>query len=442
MRCPLCPQNVITCYTKHGFMSYHLRHAHYLHSSCDVIARAMFQSSAGYKEAVEVLKDFEKRDQQYRTLQFNMLWQAPPSTNKCDQIVQTEAEETTCDQIVQTEETAIKEEEELLEARRNHDIKSKEEKFGEYWEEEGKFIQPNDQNCVFDALTLEENEILDKIKEFLEYQNKEIASLNIKLMLSKEREESVSKDISASKKRLEELEHHMSAKDRELFSLKAKIKNGAAKESALAKALSTANKLVAENEKKVKAVEEKEKEQEKNTFSLLENTRKSLDALLDFNVTSKNKVVEAAMNTKTACKFMVREVTKKFEDFEAELENMDDSFTVDGEADYNENVKGKTKRQKTVNFDGEDSTHLEEANKIPEHSQASKERSIIKMSWKGKTKRLKTVNIDGEDSTHLEEPNKIPEHSQASKRKVDNNNVMEVDGSQCVTKHWKRKSGT
>ena len=440
MRCPLCPPNVITCYTNHDFMSNHLRHAHYLLSSCDVIARAMFQSSIGYKEAVEVLKDFEKRDQQYRTLQFNMLWrQAPPSTNKCDQIVQTEAEETTCDQIVQTEETAIKEEEEFLEARRNHDIKSKEEKFGEYWEEEGKFIQPNNQNCVFDALTLEENEILDKIKEFLEYQNKEIASLNIKLMLSKEREESVSKDISASKKRLEELEHHMSAKDRELFSLKAKIKNGAAKESALAKALSAANKLVEENEKKVKAVEEKEKEQGKNTFALLENTRKSLDALLDFNVTSKNKVVEAVMNTKTACKLMVREVTKKFEDFEAELENMEDSFTVDGEADYNENVKGKTKRLKTLNFDGEDSSHLEEANKIPEHSQASKERSIITMSWKGKTKRLKTVNFDGEDSTHLEEAIKIPEHSQASKRKVDNINVMEEVGSQCVTKHWKRK---
>merc|ERR1712243_158980 len=140
------------------------------------------------------------------------------------------------------------------------------------------------------------------------------------------------------------------------------------------------------------AVEEKEKEQEKNTFALLENTRKSLGALLDFNVTSKNKVVEAVLNTKTACKFMVREVTKKFEDFEAELENMDDSVTVDGEADYNENVKGKTKRLKTNDFDSEDSTHLEEANIIPENSQASK-------------------------------------------RKVDNNNVMKDDGSQCVTKH-------
>ena len=64
------------------------------------------------------------------------------------------------------------------------------------------------------------------------------------------------------------------------------------------------------------------------------------------------------------------------------------------------------------------------------------------MSWKGKTKRLKTVNFDGEDSTHPEEANKILEHSQASKRKVDNNNVMEEDGSQCVTKHWKRKPGT
>ena len=76
MKCPLCHQffgieTITITFTNHVFMSNHLRQVHYLHSSCDVIARAMFQSPAGYKEAVEVLKDFEMRDQEYRNLQFS-----------------------------------------------------------------------------------------------------------------------------------------------------------------------------------------------------------------------------------------------------------------------------------------------------------------------------------------------------------------------------------
>jgi len=328
-------------------MSNHLRHVHYLHSSCDVIASAMFKSSAGYNEAVQVLKDFELRDQKYKNLQLNNSQVA--STSKCDQ-------------IVQTEEAVIKKEnKEVHDASRNVDIKSKEERFEEYWEE-GKFMQSNSQSSVFATLTAEENEIFDKLGEILESRNIETASLKSQLTLSKESEGFFCEEIETLKKRLEKLEQNLStsrsaneAKDLEIFTLKAKIKDCAAKESALTKTLAAANKLLDENKKIVKSNEQIRKEQQKDRLVSLENTRKSLDDLLEINTITKNKVVEAVMNTKTACKFMVREVTKKIEEFETEMDTMN-GFFDDGKADFNDNVK--VKRLKLLNYGKEEVSNI------------------------------------------------------------------------------------
>jgi len=369
MKCPLCHHFFPN--TNYVVMSNHFRHVHHLHSSCDVIARAMFKNSTCYEEAVQVLKDFEMRDQKYKNLQlqfrnhrlYNQVCAKtklfyPPNPNK--QVPSTNK----CDQIVQTEETVIKEEKEVKDASRNVDSKSKEEMFGEYWEE-GKFVPPSSsQNSVFATLTVEENEIFDKLGEILESQNREAATLKSQLILSKESEGFFCQEIDTLKKRLEELEQNMStsksadeAKDLEIFTLKAKIEDCAAKESALTKTLAAANKLLEENEKKVKAVDQKGKEQEKNNLVLLENTRKSLDDLLEINTITKNKVVEAVLNTKTACKFMVREVTKKFEEFEKEIDTMN-GFSNDGKADINDNIK--VKRLKLLDYGSKETTNMEE----------------------------------------------------------------------------------
>jgi len=366
MKCPLCHQFFMN--TNRVFMSNHLRQVHNLHSSCDVIARAMFQSPAGYKEAVEVLKDFEMRDQKYRNLQFSK----HKSLFLPSKLLATT---TTCDQIVQTEEIVIKEEENVLESSRNVDIKSKEEKFEEYWEE-GKCMQSSYQNSVFTTLTVEENEIFDKLEEILESRNKEIASLESKLILSKESEGIVYKEIEKLKNMLEELEQNIStyrstneAKDLEINTLKAKIKDCTATERALTETLAAANRLLDDNEKKGKAVEERKKE-EKDMQVLLNDSRKSLNDLLEINTITKNKVVEAVMNTKIACKFMVGEVTKKFEEFEVELDSMNESSVIDGIPDYNENVKVKNPRK--VDYVSEGSTHIEEPMYNKEHSHVLK----------------------------------------------------------------------
>ena len=146
------------------------------------------------------------------------------------------------------------------------------------------------------------------------------------------------------------------AKDLEIFTLKVKIKDSATKNSELTKTLAAANKLLDENEKKVKADEQKGKEQDKYQQVLLENTRKSLDDLLEINTSTKNKVVEAVMNTKTACKFMVREVTKKFEEFETEMDTMNGD---NGKADFNDNVK--VKRLKLLDYGSEEATNMEDS---------------------------------------------------------------------------------
>jgi len=373
MKCPLCHlffgiETITITFTNHVFMSNHLRQVHYLHSSCDVIARAMFQSPAGYKEAVEVLKDFEMRDQKYRNLQFSK----HKSLFLPSKLLATT---TTCDQIVQTEEIVIKEEENVVESSRNVDLKSKEEKFEEYWEE-GKFLQSSYQNSAFTTLTEEENEIFDKLEEILESRNKEIASLESKLILSKESEGFVCKEIEKLKNMLEELERNISinrstneAKDLEINTLKAKIKDCTATERALTETLAAANRLLDDNEKKGKAVEERKKE-EKDMQVLLNDSRKSLNDLLEINTITKNKVVEAVMNTKIACKFMVGEVTKKFEEFEVELDSMNESCVIDGIPDYNENVKVKNPRN--VDYVSEESTHIEEPMYNKEHSHVLK----------------------------------------------------------------------
>jgi len=366
MKCPLCHQFFPN--TNDVFMSNHLRHVHLLHSSCDVIARAMFKNSSGYEEAVQVLMDFEMRDQKYKNLQLQLrnhrLYSQVCAETKLlypnKQVPSTSKR----DQIVQTEETVIKEEKGICDASRNVYNKSKEEMFGEYWEE-GKFVPPSScQNSVFATLTVEENEIFDKLAEILESQNRETASLKSQLILSKESEGFLCQEVDSLKNRLKELEQNMStfrsaneAKDLEMYTLKAKIKDCVAKESALTKTLVAANKLLEENEKKVKAVDQKGKEQEKNNLVLLENTRKSLDDLLEMNSITKNKVVEAVMNTKTACKFMVREVTKKFEEFEKEIDTMNE-FSNDGKADINDNVK--VKRLKLIDCGSKETTNMED----------------------------------------------------------------------------------
>merc|ERR1719233_2544428 len=344
-------------------------------------------------EAVEVLKDFEMRDQEYRNLQFSK----HKSLFLPSKLLVTTT--TTCDQIVQTEETGIKEEEEDLQSSRNVDIKSKEEKFEEYWEE-GKFMLPSSQNSVFTTLTVEENDIFNKLEEIRKSQNKEIASLESKLILSKESESFVCEEIKTLTNWLEELEQNIStarstneARDREIITLKVKIKDCVATESALTKTLVAANKLLDESEKKGNAVEQRKKEEEKNIQAMLTNSRKSLDDIIEINTITKNKVVEAVMNTKTACKFMVREVTKKFEEFEAEIDTMNESCVVDEIPDYNGNVKVKNHRK---------------------------------------------VDYVSEESTHIQEAINSKEHSHVLKRKLDNYSVLKSDNSPCVSKQVKR----
>merc|ERR1719233_2160413 len=63
MQCPLCSAfNGINAF----FMGLHLRQNHELHSSHEVLAKAMFLNSVGHSEAMMVFKDFEMRDQKYR----------------------------------------------------------------------------------------------------------------------------------------------------------------------------------------------------------------------------------------------------------------------------------------------------------------------------------------------------------------------------------------
>merc|ERR1712142_781100 len=119
---------------------------------------------------------------------------------------------------------------------------------------------------------------------------------------------------------------------REINILRSQNENLAAAEIMLTKDLANVRKLLKESEGKVKEAEQQGRAKSKEHSEFARNdrerfgiTRKSINDLIEINRTSASNIINVVTNTRTACKFMVNEVTKKFEEFEAELGIMNNS---------------------------------------------------------------------------------------------------------------------
>jgi len=398
MLCPLCS---VFNGTNPFFMGLHLRQTHDLHSSYQVLARAMFLNSVGYNEAMMVLKDFEMRDQKYRNSEKYHHHQS----EKYDKSAQAESSKT--DKEVKVGKIS-----------ENNTSRSNRIKFEEYWEDG--YCGPTT-NKVF-TLSQEENEVFEELKKFLDSQNKEIASLKSKLILSKDNDDSdeierlknllkdqtnttedLKKIVKTQKDRLEEIECDIfssksSQEDKEQEILG--IRNS--RRFTLSKELASCKKLLVgtEKEKESKNAEQKTKDvqhskimdfgksnKEKNKIykqhQLFQSARKSVNNLLDDNMNTTDKITEALTNTKAACKYMISNVTKQFEDFEAEIEAMNVRISADNDRDalaaaatnlYDTKVRNQTKNMdcrivhydnaerkiKVVDYDSEDDSAEEE----------------------------------------------------------------------------------
>merc|ERR1719318_2362232 len=139
-----------------------------------------------------VFKDFEMRDQRYRNAE-------QYQTGKYDKSAQTDMSKT-------EEEVKVGESNKI--------------KFEEYWEDGGYSATTNKVSTLYP----EENELFEELRKFLDSQNKEIANLKSKLILSKDNEseeieklkdllndqtdavENLKKIVKTQKDRLEKLE--------------------------------------------------------------------------------------------------------------------------------------------------------------------------------------------------------------------------------------------
>ena len=98
-------------------------------------------------------------------------------------------------------------------------------------------------------------------------------------------------------------------------------------------------------------------------------------------MTTANKNTEALNTTKTACKYMLNMVTKQFEDFEAEIDTMNDGFSADSDRDALAATNSQERNQ-TKNMDNMDN-------------------SIV--HYEDNQRKLKVVNYDSEDDSTEEE---------------------------------------
>jgi len=340
IKCPLCRGNF--SYAIPLMIRDHLRTFHGLVSSCEVLARAMFLSPVGYEEALNVLKDFDRRDQRYRDLELNIF---TVKKNKCNKLVQTIDKEIVAE------------------------MKNKVKKFEEIWE--GKLIN---NTKLGGGLNVEETKIFEDLEKILDSQNKEIAQLKSQLILSKEDITNVISDeidrlkevIGGQKITLTDLEEIVvklkssnNSKDEEIVSLKvqneriAAFKNKLSLEKANLKHLLEVsekdNELILKKTevqlenalKLVKTVEEKESRnhpmqksptnsgvepyvalRNENCQNMFDQTKKSVNDFIEMNAFATEKIIEAVSNTKAACKYMVKEVQRQFENFEAETSDI------------------------------------------------------------------------------------------------------------------------
>merc|ERR1719347_119117 len=227
--------------------------------------------------------------------------------------------------------------------------------------------QSHSQTNVVSSLSTEEcEELFDKIGNILKSQSKKIASLESQLLLSKDSEGysiketerlrkvidtdkenlmNIKKVVSDQKKRLGELENEISSykqleksKEMEIDTLRIQNRSLTDTETTLTDELANVKKQLKENEGKFKDVNSREHvEFARNNREMFENTRKSINDMIEINRTSANNIINVVTNSKTACKFMVNEVTKKIEEFEAELDIMNNSTQNAGQDDATAN---------------------------------------------------------------------------------------------------------
>ena len=82
--------DVVFRYANPLMMGNHLRNQHDLVYSSGVLSRAMFLSHIGLSEAVEVLKDFNRRDMRLSLVTTQLMQQQDRAVVKCSRMVQTE----------------------------------------------------------------------------------------------------------------------------------------------------------------------------------------------------------------------------------------------------------------------------------------------------------------------------------------------------------------
>ena len=128
----------------------------------------------------------------------------------------------------------------------------------------------------------------------------------------------------------------------EIDTLRIQNQNLTDTEITLTNDLANVKKQLKENEGKVKDAKSKEHvEFARNDREMFENTRKSIHDLIESNRTSANNIINVVANSKTACKFMVNEVTKKIEEFEAELNIMNNTTPNSDHVDATANFGDK-----------------------------------------------------------------------------------------------------
>ena len=228
------------------------------------------------------------------------------------------------------------------------------------------------------SLDIDDSKLFDDLEKVFESQNKEIAKLTSQLLLSKDYETALcdevdrfQEDAKNKQNNLEDLKSTVEAKDLEILEFKKEAEVFPEMKSKLCLEISDLRKLLEVTRKSNKAkLKEKDsklknalelvikvkdniatsKVKETETYSkqeticnknlkgeskfenyqnILNFAKDSLKEITDMNDYTSEKVIEAVSNNKKASKYMVREVKKQFEEFEAEVEGFADCFSLD-----------------------------------------------------------------------------------------------------------------
>jgi len=310
-------------------ISNHLRNHHDLVFCSGVLSRAMFLSQVGLREALEVLKDFDRRDMRLNlvTSQLMQQQQQPDRTVVlCSRMVQTDDNLETG---VTCKEQGVK-------------------KFEEIWKNN---LKNEDKKEV--TLNVEEIRLFDDLEFLYESQNKEIAKLTSQLVLNKDYEKVLSEEVDRladvvknQQNGLDEfdtkfksvqsdyfdLKSSQKAKDEEILHLQKGREYLSKTNAKLSSEVEDLNKLL-ERERKSSQTQLKENElklkealetvKADHLQNIIESTKESLKEVAEMNLYTSEKIIEAVSNTKKASRFMVKEVNKKFEEFKAEVDDLD-----------------------------------------------------------------------------------------------------------------------